>query len=172
MWEPDLVQPPAAGPKPAQQLNSAPLANSYRAWRALRGERFAPSRKEIEPVQFKSMLGSMFIMDVVDGGTDFRFVLGGERVASFMGKRLRGTLLSEQPRTPIFEGMAQLYRQCVRSKEPLAVGPMRTVRDGVDCREMEVLVLPLSDDGKSVTSLLGAIHFSQLTDPKLVYPPG
>jgi hypothetical protein len=82
-----------------------------------------------------------------------------------MGQRLRGKLLSAQPRTPFFEGMSNLFRGCVRTKEPIAVGPMRTVREGQDFLEIEVLVMPLSDTGTSVTSLLGAVHISRVRDP-------
>jgi len=165
MSQPNLVRPPAESAKPPQRLTSGPLAGSYQAWRALCGERFAPSRKEVDPARFKPVLGSIFVMDVVDDGADFRFVLGGERVVEMMGQRLRGKLLSAQPRTPFFEGMSNLFCGCVRAKEPVAVGPMRTVREGTDFLELEVLVMPLSDTGTSVTSLLGAIHISRVRDP-------
>src|SRR5262244_651403 len=117
MSEPNLVRPPAQSSKPLQQLASGPLAGSYQAWRVLCGDRFAPSRKEVDPARFKPVLGSIFVMDVVDDGADFRFVLGGERVVEMMGQRLRGKLLSAQPRTPFFQGMASLYLRCVRAKE-------------------------------------------------------
>ncbi len=165
MSEPTLVRPPAQGFKPPQQLISGPLSGSHQAWHALRGDRFAPSRKEIEPARFKPVLGSIFVMDVLDDGADFRFVLGGESVVHLMGRRLRGKLLSGQPQTPFFKGMARLFVECVRTKAPVAVGPMRTVREGNDYLEIEVLVMPLSDTGTSVTSLLGAIHFSRVRDP-------
>ena len=167
MSGPDLIRPPSRSAKPAQQLVSVPLAASFQAWRALCGDRFAPSRREIDPARFKAILGSIFVMEVLDGGIDFRFALGGERIPQFMGQRLRGQLLSEQPHTPFFEGMTHLFRQCVRAREPVAVGPMRTAREGLDYREMEVLVMPLSDTGLSVTGLLGAIHFSSVHDPEM-----
>ena len=168
MSETNLVRGPAQGFKTAQQIDSVPLSTSLATWRALCGDRFAPTRKEIDPARFRPVLGSIFIMDVVDDGADFRFVLGGESVVSFVGGRLRGQLLSEQPRTPLFEGMANLYRQCVRMRAPVAVGPMHTVRDGIDQRVVEVLVLPVSDNGTAVTSILGVIHFSAVKDPHLI----
>jgi len=165
MSEPTLLRPPAQESKPPHQLTSGPLAGSYLAWRALCGDRFAPTRKEIDPARFKPVLGSIFVMDVVDDGADFRFVLGGERIVAMMGQRLRGTLLSAQPRTPFFEGMASLYQRCVHTKEPVAVGPMRMGREGHDYLDIEVLVLPLSESGTSVTNLLGVIHISPVRDP-------
>jgi len=167
MSQPNLVRPPAQAFKSPQELSSGPLADSYQAWRALCGDRFAPSRKQIDPARFKPMLGSIFVMDVLDSGADFRFALGGELIVQYMGQRLRGGLVSEQPRTPFFEGMARLFLHCVRTKAPVAVGPMRTVREGYDYREMEVLVLPLSDTGTTVTSMLGVMHFSLVHDPEL-----
>lgn len=165
MSEPTLVRPPAQNAKSPQQLANAELTNSYQAWRALCGDRFAPTRKEIDPARFKPVLGSIFVMDVVDDGADFRFVLGGERVVQMMGQRLRGELLSSQPATPFYEGMRNLFFGCTRSKKPIAVGPMRLVRGELDHLEIEVLVLPVSDNGASVTSLLGVIHSSRVPNP-------
>ena len=165
MSRPNLVRLPAQSSKPPQQLISGPLAGCYTAWRALCGDRFAPTRKEIDPAQFKPTLGSIFVVEVVDDGADFRFALGGERIVEMMGQRLRGELLSAQPRTPFFVGMNNLYLRCLHAKEPVAVGPMRTVREGTDFLELEVLVMPLSDTGTTVTSLLGAIHISRVRNP-------
>ena len=43
----------------------------------------------------KGVLASTFIIDVVDGGQDFRFRFAGDRIIQFMGRRFAGILLSE-----------------------------------------------------------------------------
>ena len=48
----------------------------YCSSEGLAGERFATSRKQINPSQFKPVLGQVFLVDVIDNGDDFRFALG------------------------------------------------------------------------------------------------
>jgi len=143
--------------KPASTLVDPVLVASFQAWQDIAGERFAPSRKEIVPARFREALRTIFLMEVVAGGADFRFALGGETLVGFMGGRHKGELLSSLPSTPMYDGMRLMFGRCVALKAPVARGPFRVVRDKFDSSQMEVLVLPLSEDGTSVTDLLGAV---------------
>jgi hypothetical protein len=141
--------------KPAAKLVSPALIASWRTWREMAGSRFAPSRKEIVPARFKQVLDSIFIMEVVAGGADFRFALGGQTLVRFMNGRRAGQLLSSLPSTPLYDGMRTMFALCVETAAPVARGPFRVVRDQFNSHKMEVLVLPLSDDGMAVNDLLG-----------------
>jgi hypothetical protein len=163
MTEPDLSGPLPTFKLPHELISEA-LAGTYLAWRELAGSRFAPSRKEIAPDSFKAVLDSIFLIDVIDDGADFRFVLAGERIVEFMGGRHAGKLVSKLPSSPFFERMTRLLQRCIHTKRPVAVGPIRTVRGGREYLETEVVFLPLSDNGMSVTGLMGAVHFSPARD--------
>jgi hypothetical protein len=91
-------------------------------------------------------------------GEDFRFSFAGEQVIQFMGTRLSGKMLSETAGTPFFDAMQRFLEQCVETKIPLKAGPLRAVYPGKEHLEMEVIVLPLSDDGREVTAILGAFE--------------
>jgi hypothetical protein len=114
-------------------------------------------REEITPALLRSVLPSIWMIDVVDGGKDFRFRFAGDRVIQFMGQRYAGKLLSEQLDVPFFERMRAILSECVRSRNPVAVGPLRSNLPGREFLDMEVVVMPLSEDGRTVSCLFGAM---------------
>ena len=144
--------------KSAADLVSPTLIASWQAWCELADGRLAPSRKEIVPARFKTVLDSIFIMEVIAGGADFRFALGGETLVRFMNGRHAGKLLSSLPSTPYYDGMRRIFARCVKTAKPVARGPFRIVRDQFHSHQMEALVLPLSEDGTSVSDILGAVE--------------
>jgi hypothetical protein len=145
--------------KSPADLIATPLAEVYRAWRALAGRRFAPERREISPARFKAVLKSAFLLDVIDGGADFRLALGGERIMRFFAGRVApGGLLSQVAGSLFYERATGAFRYCITTRAPFAAGPSPGVLDGREHLTLESLVLPLSDDGTTVTGLFGAVH--------------
>jgi len=150
--------------KTPDHLQSNRLLRTYVQWRRLAGERFAPTRSEIAPAQFKSDLAHVFLMDVLDEGSDFRFRLGGERIVEFMGGRHAGRLLSDFVGLPAYEQMHRFFQAAVKRRTAVAAGPVSLNRDGREAVAMEVLAMPLSDDGTGVTDVFGAMDFLKLPD--------
>lgn len=144
------------GDKFGLRLTSAKLAAALAVWSEAAAGRFGPARDEITPARLRGVTASTFMIDVVDGGADFRFRFAGDRVIQFMGRRLAGSLLSEFAGTPFFDGMQRFFHGCVAGKRPIATGPSRATYPGKEHFEMEVLVLPLTADGVKVTGLFGA----------------
>jgi hypothetical protein len=143
--------------KSANCLVSERLVGALDAWKRVSAGRLAPRREEITPALLRSVLPSIWMIDVVDGGRDFRFRFAGDRVIQFMGQRYAGSLLSEHTDTPFFQRMRAILSECVRSKNPVAAGPVRSNLPGKEFLEMEVVVMPLSEDGKAVSCLFGAM---------------
>ncbi len=100
------------------------------------------------------------MVDVIDGGKDFRFRLAGDRVIQFLGRRYAGELISESLDNPFFQRMRAILAECTQHKKPLAVGPIRSNLMGKEFFEMEVVLMPLSEDGRHVTTLFGAMDLS------------
>lgn len=163
----DLHLPEAPSPfKVPQELVDARLIQTFKTWRELSRARFAPTRKEIAPARFKSVLSSMFVIEVVDAGADFRLVLAGDTVIRFLGSEFKpGTVLSAVSPSPFRERSFRLFRECVESRAPVGLGPVRTLHDEHNYFDNEAVVLPLSDDGVSVTGILGAICLTPATVP-------
>jgi hypothetical protein len=157
------LQPDPPTMKTADALVATSLADVYRAWHEIAGHRFAPTRREISPARFKQVLKSAFLLDVVDGGKDFRFVLGGERIMRFFAGRLApGELFSGVAGSLFHERATSAFRHCIKARAPFAAGPSPSVLDGRQPLSIESLVLPLSDDGVVVTAVFGAVHTEPL----------
>ncbi|HWA92438.1 MAG TPA: PAS domain-containing protein [Rhizomicrobium sp.] len=154
-------------PGPVERLSSALLTDVHAAWKKLAAGRMAPRRDEITPALIKSALPSIWMIDVVDGGRDFRFRIAGDRIIQFMGRRYAGSLLSEFAEQPFFQHMREILTTSVRSKRPFVAGPGRSRMPGKEHVELEVLVLPLSDDGEHVTTVFGAMEIGPLRAKKL-----
>jgi len=148
---------PVVSFKSADRLVSEKLVGALDAWRRVGAERFAPRREEITPALLRSVLPSIWMIDVLDGGKDFRFRFAGDRIIQFMGRRYAGSLLSENIDSPFFQRMRAILLECVRSRSPVAVGPLRSNLPGKDYLEIEVVVMPLSEDGETVSCLFGAM---------------
>jgi hypothetical protein len=153
--------------KSADHLMSQVLRSAHASWLRICAGRFAPKREEISPAVLRSTLPSVWMMDVIDGGADFRFRFAGERVVQFMGRRYAGTLLSTLLEDVYFQRMRLLLLECVKTKRPTAFGPARTRMKGKDYLETEVVVLPLSDDGEAINGLFGAMDVRPVQGAKL-----
>ena len=79
-----------------------------------------------------------------------------------MGRRYAGSLLSEHGSSPFFNQMRAMYANCVAAKAPVASGLRQASLPGKEFLEIEALVLPLSEDGVTVTTLFGAFDSWQL----------
>lgn len=153
--------------KPADALVSAQLVTVYDAWKQAAAGRLAPKREEITPAPMKSALPWIWMIDVVEEGRDFRFRVAGDRVIQFMGRRYAGHLLSEFQDQPFFQRMRAILELCVARKQPFAAGPLPSNLKDKDFLEMEVVVLPLSEDGRSVTGIFGALDVRPVRGAKV-----
>jgi hypothetical protein len=143
--------------KSADRLVSEKLVGALDARKGVAAGRLAPRREEITPALLRSALPSIWMIDVIDGGRDFRFRFAGDRVIQFMGRRYAGELLSDHIDVPFFQRMKAILSECVSRKAPVAVGPLRSNLPGKEFLEIEVVVMPLSEDGETVSCLFGAM---------------
>jgi hypothetical protein len=155
----------------ADSLHSERLQRLFSYWDALRGARTAPSRGELNPAEMKDQLGWVWLMDVLDGGKDFRFRMGGDRIVQFFGERLSGnTLAGVSDRAPAFFGrLRDLVGMATVTQKAVAAGPTQTAYEPRAFLEVEALILPLSDDGVKITGILGSIEIKPLAkvpDPR------
>lgn len=64
-------------------------------WEKKRGMRLAPCRADVDPMDLRMHLPNTFIVDVLDGGADFRYRLIGTAVVAGLGRDSTGKRLSE-----------------------------------------------------------------------------
>ena len=140
----------------ADALTSEKLKAVYTLWRELKGEAIGPKRGQITPARLRTTMPFTFVMEVA--GSDFRFSFAGDRIVQFMGKTHAGSLLSTLLGAPFYDGMSRFFAGAVAAKGPMRSGPRRSNFPGKEHLEMEVTVLPLSEDGEHITALLGAFE--------------
>ena len=144
--------------KPADALISEKCRALHAIWKRVAGERLAPARSEITLGHVRRLSPWLWTIDVVDQGADFRFRLGGDRIVQFLGQRHSGRLLSQLPTNPFFSRMQHTLSHCIAHKKPVARGPLASGYPGKEHCEMEVVVLPLSEDGHSINCVMGAME--------------
>lgn len=64
-------------------------------WNRKRAGRIGPRRADLDPAAIKAHLPHLVIVDVIDGGKDFRFRLVGTRVVEGLGHDNTGKRFSE-----------------------------------------------------------------------------
>jgi hypothetical protein len=140
------------------ELTSPHLRRLYQYWEDRRGKRWAPRRCDIDPVDFAYALSHVLLVDV-DASCDpvqFRYRVHGSALATILGKNMTGRTVADWPQ-PEHQEMVQIsYMDVVLSKLP-----QRRFRDRLidgRHRRFEALFLPLSEDGETVSMILGTIQ--------------
>lgn len=135
-------------------------------WNAKRGARAMPSRDDLRPAEMRAHLGWLCMLDVLDGGAEFRYRLIGTMISEYFFWNPTGKTVSEafaaQP-AKLRDAVLGVCRCAVQSRAPLRVyGDAGWAGKGIE--ECEGLYLPLSSDGMKVDVLLHAFVF----DPESV----
>ena len=130
-------------------------------WNERRGARAMPRRQDIDPFELRRHLPLFSLVDVLDGGQDFRFRLLGTGITGYFGRDSTGKTVREAYATAAPEVMSWMLdsmNNVVATKRP---GRMRGLLRAVqkDHVTFEVLHLPLSEDGETVSMLLGRARF-------------
>jgi hypothetical protein len=140
----------------AAKLTSEKLRAVHALWRDLKGQAIGPKRAEITPARLRGVMPWTFVMEVAGG--DFRFSFAGDRIVQFMGKAHAGLMLSSLLGTPFYDGMSRFLANAVAARVPGHAGPLRSNFPDKEHLEIEVIVLPLSEDGEHVSALVGAFE--------------
>ena len=142
--------------RPADAAVGARSRSLYAIWKECAGTRLAPRRAEITLAKVGALMPWLWMLDVVDGG--FRFRLAGQEVNQFLGGPFTGRLLSELPAGDFTHHLEAALMQSLNDKRPLALGPLPSGYAGKDHWEIELAILPLSEDGEAINCLMGALE--------------
>lgn len=139
-------------------------------WDAKRGSRRMPTRSQIDPLELRGHLGSLFLAEVQPDGSDVRYRLVGTNIVDAYGRDSTGKLMSEigdgfdpEYRRAAREVYRTIIERCVIAR---ASGPL-TVVDR-KWRHFTVLLLPLDAGDDTVGMILGEQLFSPQTGGHLI----
>ncbi len=130
------------------------LAWAHAYWDTKRGDRLAPRRRDIDPLEMPDILPRILLADVIDGadGIDFRYRLSGTGICNVHGKEL--TALRPRDLSPAAYGelIHAHYLDACRQRAPRA--DVIILQTDQRSRSYARLLLPLSDDGETVNKLM------------------
>ncbi len=140
------------------RIEAEKLRDLYRYWRGKCREGAFPGRADIDPTEIPALLPHVFLIDIVDGGHDFRYRLLGTHIIESVGFEFTGQLVSEFMRDPEEELRAQDYHRLVESREPRhVIGNMAVF--GRDDMHYERVLCPLSSDGEAIDMIFGGLFY-------------
>jgi len=135
-------------------IHASDLQRLREDWDRRRRGREFPARADFDPLDLKYILGSLSLIDVLHDPLRFRIRLHATNVVDRAGLDLTGKLIDEMPAER--RQMAEAhYREVVDRRTPIV---RRYAHHPVDERlwNCEVLVLPLSSDGRAIDLLMSA----------------
>ena len=158
----------ADGPQPLSDVEilALPTDPSILAllapWTEKRGKRAGPLRQAIDPIELKGHLPSLFMLDVLDDGRDFRYRLVGTTITAMSGRDVTGAKLSMlyASHPDALARIAVLLGPVMSERRPVFARGTVFWRPERDFRRFEAGYLPLSTDGDAVDIILAEIRFS------------
>lgn len=121
-------------------------------WQAAEAGGGPPSPDAVDPLLLRPALGAVSLLDVYDGGRDFRIRLHGSIVSGALGMDMTGMLVSKMD-VPFMAFLMVAYRAQVLRPEPLLLRytPASEFFDSGWWR----IGLPLARDGEVVRLMVG-----------------
>lgn len=123
-------------------------------WDALRGERSAPDRGDVEPGELRHILADTFVLSRESDGVP-RFRLAGTRIAALFGRDLKGVGFARLWGAPETPDPDDLVDTVSGDAVGLVAGLVGTNENGSEL-PMELLLLPLRYRGRTDLRLIGA----------------
>jgi hypothetical protein len=129
------------------------LVFSY--WDALRGERAAPERGEVDPGEIRHALADTFILELAcDRTAEIR--LAGTRLCALFGRELKGKHFASLWRASLVADLDHYLGIVVEDTTGLVIGLVGTTDEGSTI-DLEMILLPLRHRGKTHARILGAL---------------
>ena len=134
------------------------LKRLHAYWLAKKGDRRAPSRADIDPIELAPLLPYVVLLDVERAPLRFRFRLIGTAVVKGFNHDLTGAYFDEIEHTAEQRDLNQRLATVAAWGAPLCATWDYTGTDGRYVT-YERLALPLSSDGETVDMLFGGVVF-------------
>jgi hypothetical protein len=126
-------------------------------WNERRGGRAMPSRKDLDPLEMKFALGDITLVDVEHDPLRFRVRLEGTNAVNRSRVDMTGRYVDELPMAEYRAQLLDSYSRIVQEKRPDWL--LRSIVLDQRSYRYEVLWLPLSEDGETVSMILAYVHY-------------
>jgi hypothetical protein len=126
----------------------------YGYWASLRRGAKLPSRQDIQPQEFKRLLPTVSLIDVLHEPLDFRQRLAGTGLYSVYGREITGRKLEDVYNSAAAEYWRNELTKVVEGRKPM-VGVHSLSWRGAGHLSILWLRLPLASNGNEVDMILG-----------------
>ncbi len=135
----------------------------YDYWRRLRGDRLAPSRSDIDPVDIpRDLLPNLMLIEVEHDPLDFRFRLSGTQTDTLVNRNLTGARLLDLPPPKFTRSMHDDLTRMAQDLLPQFVHVSFKLDDGRVRRNYRALRLPLCDAEGGLEMVLSLVDHGTL----------
>ena len=146
--------PPPAAPQGMERRMVLRLLSHWREWC---GDAQYPSFSQVDPARMAEIWDFSFVLDIV-GHEDNPIVRTvGSELQNYLPETVRNCPLSDVPAASLIEHAAGYYHEILDRGVPISRGGEFTKYDGMKVLYRSI-ILPMSDDGTSVSGLLGAAN--------------
>ncbi len=153
LWRPGLVD-----------LTQPALKQLMSYWEALRARAAVPCQDQIDPLDLRFALGYIMLLEVVDGGRDFRYRLYGSKISARTGFDMTGKLVSENPNSSMMgDFFCAGYRAVLARGEPLLT--IHLPPPEVSMVRWSRLILPFADASGQISRLMVGNMPGSRSDP-------
>jgi hypothetical protein len=143
-----------------QQVEDARLAHVLSCWWRWRGSNLWPAREDIDPDDLRQLLPNLFMVEAVDSGARFRYILSGVTVRQQLGFELSGQYFDDTFSGAQLEHAIADYRTVVSGK---ALYTLQTwSQRGRPVMRYRRLLLPMAADHMRIDMVLGFALYDPL----------
>ncbi len=136
-------------------IGSARLRALHDYWNARRASRAMPRRADVDPVDFAPLLSQIALVEILDDPRVYRWRVVGTWWRDKFGVEGTGMWVDEWPFAAQRRAVRRAYDMVVQRRMPI-VSARRRWLDGSRL-DLEVLMLPLSENGADVSMILVAL---------------
>jgi hypothetical protein len=133
----------------------------YTLWNSKRGKRRMPVRVDLAASELRRWLGEIHLIEVIDRGKDFRYLVYGTDIARYYDIEMTRKLVSEWP-DDIRRAAFMTYERVVRDACPYLVRQNEVAQGRLHSNHR--LVLPFSGDGAQVDHIMTHLHMIPAND--------
>lgn len=123
-----------------------------------------PPRRAVDVAELRSWLGHIHLLEVVEGGRDFRYRVFATEIGLQFDVEMTGRLVSAW-REPMRSAAFETYGRVVRDRCSYLVRQNEPARDRLLCNYR--LVLPFSEDGDAVDHILTHVRVIAGVEPDM-----
>jgi hypothetical protein len=145
----------AGGEAAPADIREPRLRDLWQYWAGKRDGVLLPGRAAISPLEMRAWLGNLLLMDVVEGGRDFRYRLHGTQLVQLFGVDLTGQLVGALRVRDVDRLLAE-GRMVVASRNALYTE--ETVVAEKQHVAISKLVLPLAANARDVDMMIVGIY--------------